>query len=349
LTLSILGPNRALTLMPAIPEIIYIDARVRGLPTTHRILAGYPDVQTELITDVGAMRAAGDFVQSKHQWFLTQTPKKWYRACRQKDGTTLIVADFVLNTPYDCSYAETPLLMGRRPFFTVFVNIEEALADLGRRCAATPGHRFRLRCGTLADALAMEPATKLLDTLVPFFAWTPNATLELWTRSHHIDALLNLPHHGRTVVGFSLTPQSIINAEESGTASVEERLDAACALHESGFPLAVAIDPIVQYPGWEDDYHALLTQLFARLPTEAVQHIELSCFHYRRGLANIATARFPQSRIFFGELVPVNGCYRYLRPIRQQVYDLLEHAIHTHAAHMPITITHEHGIDANKS
>ncbi len=330
--------------MPFEPEIIYIDARVRGLPSTQRLLSHFPTTQTELIADIHSMQRPDAFARAKQQWLITQTGKKWYHDTTHDNGTLRMVADFITNAPYDCSYSHYPLIHARRPFLTTFVNLEEVLADLGRRCAEQPGRQIIVRCGERGDALALDHVTHASEVLVPFFAWTPNARLELWTRTANIHVIQNLPHHGRTTVIFAMTPQHIIDREERGTATLDERIAAANHLAEQGFRIVCSIDPVIQYAGWEHDYEALVTQIATSIPAHALARIELSCFHYPRGLESQSIERFPESQIFYGELVPVNGCYRYFRPVRQQMYEHLTGIIRIHHAQCPIAITHEHGL-----
>lgn len=328
------------------PDILYIDARVRGLPATQRLLSHFPSAQTELITDISSMHIPDDFARAKRQWLITQTTKKWYHQMTQDNGTMQLSADFITNVPYDCSYSPFTILHARRPFLTLFVNLEEVLADLGRRCAEQPGRQIVVRCGERGDALALDHVTHASEVLVPFFAWTPNARLELWTRTANIGHIRSLPHHGRTTITFAVTPQCIIDREERDTASLADRLAAAHTLAEQGFRVAYSIDPVIQYDGWEADYEALIDAICTHTPTQSLARIELSCFHYPRGLATQSMERFPDSRIFYGELVPVNGCYRYFRPVRQHIYEHLSHAIRQRAEHCPITITNEHGMMA---
>ncbi len=325
-----------------VPDILYIDARVRGLPATQRILSRLPNVHSELILDLKSLYADSDFVKAKRQWLLTQSGKRWYRQIHQQGETVLMNADFVLNTPYDCSYSPLPIVIARAPFLTIVVNVEEALADLARRCASDPQRHFVVRCGELGDALALDHITHYSEALIPFFTYTANASLELWTRTDNIALIREISHGGRTTVIFAVTPQSIIDREEHGTAALKARLQAAKELAQCGFKIAFSIDPVIHYNGWKQDYDALIDQLWQVVPT--CSQIYLSCFHYPRGLADRAIERFPGSKIFFGELVPVNGCYRYFRPIRQKMYEYLISSIRLRSPQIPLKIVGEHGL-----
>lgn len=325
------------------PDIVYIDTRVRGLPTTQRILQALPQVPTELIGNLRALTVPADVAVARRRWLLTMTNKGWLRPVAHNDSTVWLAADLVTNTPYDCSFSHLPKRVAN-PCLSVCVNVEEVMAELGRRCGASPGQKFVVRCGELGDALAIDPVTRFSQLLVPFFAWTPNAYLELLTRTANVQVLLQQePKHHTTIV-MAVTPPSVITQEERGTATLAARLAAAQAVVERGYRLCLSIDPIIFYDGWEADYTELIHTIFASLAPEQIDRIELSCFHYPRGLAALVPPRFPATRIFYGELVPVNGCYRYFRPVRQQMYATLERVIREASAATHIRVIQEHGL-----
>lgn len=326
------------------PEIVYIDARVRGLPVTQFILSQLSDVATEVIPDLRTLQAPAEMYQAKSRWVLTQAPKPLAHVVGHDDETLYLEADFVTNTPYECSYSPLPLHSEQRPFLTIFVNVESALAEIGQRAASLSSQQMVVRSGTYGDSLVLDHVTRFTASLIPFFAYTPNAQLELWTRSANIAHLLNLEHRGRTSVVFAVTPEPLIASEERGTALLYERLAAARCLADHGYPIVFSIDPIIQCDDWEILYDTLIDQLFTHVPTASLARIELSCLHYPRGLADQAGARFPDSRIFLGELVPVNGSYRYFRPVRQQMYDHLRESIYRRSEQLPVRIIQEHGI-----
>lgn len=328
---------------PLQPDIVYIDTRARGLPTTQRILQALPQAPTELIGNLRSLTLPSDLAVGRRRWLLSLAGKPWLRPLHHTESTVWFGADFVTNTPYDCSFSHLPRRL-TNPYVTIFVNIEEVLAELGRKCGASPGQKFVVRCGALGDALALDPITKFSQIMVPFFAWTPNAYLELVTRTANIAELLLLEPKQHTTVVMLLTPPNIIRREEQGTASLDERLAAAQAVLGKGYRLRISIDPILHSAEWEAEYDELLRTLFAAIPAAQIDGIELSCFHYPRGLTQLVPPRFPDTHIFFGELVPVNGCYRYFRPVRQQMYAHLEARIRSYSDAIPLHIVQEHGL-----
>lgn len=346
------------------PDIIYIDAVVRGLPATQQLLAQLGTTTAELIDDLTTLVYPDDTASAKRRWALTEAPKPWFRplaACLPAEGpppatdtgaesqsptptTVRWCTDFVLNAPYECSYFPFPNAKIRRPILSVHVNLDEMLTDFTRRASRAVDQQFVLRCGDAGDALAIDHHTRFAARLIPCFAWTRHARLELWTRTANVQHLVGLEHRGQTTVVLAVAPDDFIRHNERGTAPLADRLAAARTLADAGYGIIFSLDPIVQSPDWEAQYDTLIDQLLQAVPTRALQEIELSCLHYPRGYAPQGQQRFPETQIYFGELVPVNGCYRYFRPVRQQMYAHLTAAIRHRTSTLPVTITREHGL-----
>ncbi len=65
----------------------------------------------------------------------------------------------------------------------------------------------------------------------------------------------------------------------------------------------------------------LTQQLLARIDTKRIAWISLGGFRYPPQLKGIARERFPEARIFLGELFPGrDGKFRYLKEIRIEMY-----------------------------
>lgn len=310
------------------PNVIYIDAAVRDLFHTRRICEQLAPTPAEIIEYLQWLQYPADFSEAKRRWLLTQSSRQWLKALpAMGDGIIRLGADLVINTPYDCSYCPLRVQLGGKPIVSIITDVELVIAELARRFAKSPQQQFRLRMGLSGDALALDDITRFSQVLVPFFALMPNATLELRTRTDNVGHLLQLGHQGHTVISFAINPRVLITGEERGTASLLERLIAARRCINAGYRVAFAIDPIIRCHGWERLYEELLDELFTHIPPESCDAIDLACLHYPRGLPAATTPTFPGSQVFLGEFVPVNGEYRYFRPIRDEIYRWFSNAL----------------------
>jgi spore photoproduct lyase len=113
----------------------------------------------------------------------------------------------------------------------------------------------------------------------------------------------------------------MIEEEETRTAPLEERMDAAKKCQEKGYPIGFHFDPIIYHEGWEKGYQETILSLFKRIDPKRVIWISLGGFRYPPQLKAIAKERFPNTRIFLGELFPGrDGKFRYLKEIRVEMY-----------------------------
>jgi spore photoproduct lyase len=157
--------------------------------------------------------------------------------------------------------------------------------------------------------------------LVPFFSGKKNGVLELKTKSAEVARLLPLTHRGRTILAWSLNPLEIIKTEEKRTASLKDRIEAAKACQGRGYPVGFHFDPMIHYKDWEKGYQETVSDLFSRVDSKGVVWISLGGFRYPPQLKNIAKERFPETRVFLGELFPGRDAkFRYLEEIRIEMY-----------------------------
>jgi len=136
-----------------------------------------------------------------------------------------------------------------------------------------------------------------------------------------VDVLLRFTGKKKSVIAWSLAPRIIQKEQELRTSPIEERIRAARLCQEAGYPVAFHFDPIILYPGWEEDYQKLIGELFQTVDPKGVIWISLGTFRLPRPLPGIIRKRFPQNWILTGELLPAeDGKLRYLKPLRVKVY-----------------------------
>lgn len=263
----------------------------------------------------------------KEELLVYRFPGRFISSCPGSDGMVCcayFVINFGVGCLFDCHYCYLQSFMNN-PLMTLFGNVEDLFAEIDER---TRGKNFQFRIGTgeYTDSLALEPLTGMSALLVQYFAEHPNATLELKTKSSHVDSLLSLNHRGRTVISWSLNPQVLIDAVEPGTASLAERLAAAGRAQAAGYRLAFHLDPLIYFPDWEREYHDLIDQLFAVVHPDSVAWISTGSFRYTRELKETIQARFPDDRLTReGEMVQAaDGKSRYFKTIRQEMFSSIK-------------------------
>jgi spore photoproduct lyase len=230
------------------------------------------------------------------------------------------VINAITNCPMDCSYC---VLQGylNNPLLTLYSNWDDLLQEIESFLSTNSQAFLRLGTGELSDSLALDPIFPLSQFLIPFFAERENGILELKTKSANVASLLHLNHREKTIFSWSFTPATIIREEELRTATFQERMGAAKKCQERGYPIGFHFDPIIYFEGWEEEYQKIINSLFQQIDVKRVIWISLGGFRYPPGLKSIAKERFPNTRIFLGELFPgKDGKFRYLKEIRVAMY-----------------------------
>jgi len=302
------------------PKLVLVNEDSLRDAAAREILSRLSGVKTRIVRadnmDEGALN-------SKDTIFLTRRQGKFLKPC-QGGGAEMCcnyyVAGYAWNCHLDCTYC---VLQGylSDPALIIATNIEDYLDEIGETLRARQNEIFRVGTGELADSLALDAITYYTKHIVPFFSKLPNGFLELKTKSVEIANLEGLNHCGHTVVSWSLNSKKISASEEKLSATLSERLAAAAQCAKWGYRLGFHFDPLVYYPGWEDDYSEVTRELFSAINPENIAWISLGALRFTPHLGEIIRRRHPESALPYGEFVPGHhGKLRYFRPLREEMY-----------------------------
>jgi len=179
----------------------------------------------------------------------------------------------------------------------------------------------RVGTGEFTDSLIWEQWTDLSARLVSTFARQASAVLELKTKTTAVSGLCELRHNRKTIVAWSLNTPYVIESQERGTASLDDRLTAAALCAFRGYPIAFHFDPMIIYEGCESDYCDVVVRMISAVSPENIVWISLGSFRFMPGLKSIIQKRFPESKVVYGEFVPGrDGKMRYFKPLRLALY-----------------------------
>ncbi|MFE3583599.1 spore photoproduct lyase family protein [Streptomyces vinaceus] len=173
-----------------------------------------------------------------------------------------------------CAYCYVPRRKGYANPITVFTNIEQIIAHLGRHVARQGLKREPNQCDATAwvydigenndcsvDALICENTADLVRA----FARWPTAKASFATKFVNPDLLL-LDPRGRTRVRFSVMPPQDSRLLDIRTSPVEQRITAAADFLEAGYEVHFNLSPVVVRPGWKEDWGQLLRHMDDVLP-----------------------------------------------------------------------------------
>jgi len=172
--------------------------------------------------------------------------------------------------PYYCTYCYLAFVYRKyTPFIKININYNTMFSQI-RKTLANSNGKISFNMGEMLDSLALDHITNLTTMLIPFFSGLPRGFLMLLTKSSNIDNLLTVQPNYQTVISWSLNSQQIIETHELGTASVDERVQAAKLCQEHGYRIRFRIDPGILYPNWQDGYADLIRKTLTLVRPENI-------------------------------------------------------------------------------
>ncbi|MBW1894454.1 MAG: DNA photolyase [Deltaproteobacteria bacterium] len=222
----------------------------------------------------------------------------------------------------DCSYCILQAYF-HPPILQYFVNHDDLMEELESHFSENAISRTISRIGTgeFTDSLIWEPFSDLTKTLVLKFSQQTKAVLELKTKTINVKKLEKLHHNRKTILAWSLNTDRVVKSEERKTSSLKKRLEAAAMCESWGYPLAFHFDPLVIYDRCENDYRAIIRQIFTHVSAENIVWISLGTFRFMPELKQIIRKRFPESKIIYGEFIQgLDRKMRYFKPLRIALY-----------------------------
>jgi spore photoproduct lyase len=313
-------------MQPYYPEELIVERGSERSPIFAHLRHALPLVPLTIVEDATARAAASPSRPGteKNKLWLTRHKGDFLKKCPGSEGRVCcnyFVINFASNCPMDCSYCYLQEYLADNPQLRVFSNVDDLLGETDELLRNHRRFHFRIGTGEITDSLALDPITGICRELIPFFAEQPNVLLELKTKSDCVEGLLQFDPKDRVVVSWSMNPQRVIDLEEHGTASLDERLRAARRCQDAGYRLGFHFDPMVEYQGWERDYESLVDRLSGAVEWRRVAWMSMGVLRNTPGLKRLMRNRVPRSQLLTGEQVLCSdGKLRYFQPQRVAMY-----------------------------
>jgi spore photoproduct lyase len=333
-----------------IPEIIYVEEDAENTPLLHNFEKYFPQTPVKKIKKTSDYLKENPFVLSdlkKPLVFLVHQKWDMIKPCpctKNHYNCGYWIFNLGFGCPFDCSYcflqhySNFPGILlpaNIADFFKKFESLEKRLTK-----------KIRIGTGEFCDSLALDHVTRYSEQLIPYFS-QKNVLFELKTKSDNIGNILKIRSSPNIIISWSLNPSTLVDSEEQGAATLEERFIAAQKVQKAGYRVAFHFDPIIACQDWRPLYENLINQLYERLKPPFAW-ISLGTLRCHRSLKAISQKRFPQSMIFYGELLLAKDKkLRYSSALRQNIYREIYRSIIKHDEKTPIYLCMEDKVNWN--
>lgn len=231
------------------------------------------------------------------------------RCCR------LRTLDAVLNCAYDCSYCSIQGFL-REEGVLFHRDLKKELAKL----ELDPQKNYHIGTGQSSDSLVWGNKHGILEALLDFCRDNPNVILELKSKSANIDYLLEQDLPENLLVTWSLNPQVIIQAEEIGTASLDQRLDAAKKMMKKGTLIGFHFHPIIPYQDWKEDYADLASRVLQDFTAERTAMVSLGTLTYTKAVLRKIRCRPLYSKVLQMPMEEIAGKFSYPLTVKKEIF-----------------------------
>jgi hypothetical protein len=183
------------------------------------------------------------------------------------------------------------------------------------------------------DFLAVDHLTNNSAFLMSMVQKYPRFKFTIRSRSSNVEGFLRYDGHDRARFNITLSPDYVIKEFEHGTATLDERIDAARKIQEAkGYALSLVVEPILTYENYLDDYKRLIRKALTELDPGRVEKIVLGSARYTDQLKGMARMHFPGTKLFdpTHQLVPPtkpDTKIRYDPEVRKNLYSTLVNEI----------------------
>jgi len=232
--------------------------------------------------------------------------------------------------PYDCSYCYLQLTFRMAPYTRQYLNLEDLWVEL-KRLNKKITKPILLNTGELADPLAVDHITGLVNEVISEMSKYENLQLLFLTKSANVDHLQPVDN-GPVVFSVSLTTPENAREFEHGTPEPYDRIEALHKAKKKGYRRRCRIDPIICASNdWEADYRQLIEVLLKRT---RVEMITLGQPRFHPPLLSLVRKRYPEAGRVLSRLPAWHGMEKFLAGgsrDRIQVYRKISSMIDEHS------------------
>jgi DNA repair photolyase len=181
-----------------------------------------------------------------------------------------------------------------------------------------------------SDVLGLDHITNTLDELMQLIQKDPEFRIRFRTKAANIHNPLKYDGKNQVKITFGLNTEFVINKYEKGTASLEERIAAIKALMQrGGYEIDLAIEPIIKFKGYEDDYRDLIKKIKREIDLSQISKIKVGTVRYKTRLKNYIKNVHPTSSLItrnqqLCEPEPGDKRWRYSKEERLKIYQVIK-------------------------
>lgn len=222
------------------------------------------------------------------------------------------------------------LTMGIKITLAQTAELKKAIADYYAKNSKSP---LKINISEYSDVLGLDHITNQMDELMKLAHNDPEFYIKFRTKTANIHNLLNYNGQNKVQVTFSINTPYVTNKYEKGVSTLEEMIAAINALmQKGGYEILLAIEPIIKYKDYEEDYRALIKKIKMEIDLSQVSKIKVGTVRYQTKMINYINNVHPNSGLLSRNqklVEPEQGDkrWRYSKEERMKIYSIIKNEL----------------------
>ena len=227
----------------------------------------------------------------------------------------LMTIDAVQGCSFGCSYCSI------QTFYTDGkVSIDKNLADKLDNISLDPNRKYHIGSGQSSDSLILGNRGGIIDAQLNFARKNPNIIFEFKTKSNNVSYLLKTDVPKNVFVCWSLNPQVFIDNEEHGTASLDQRIDAASKLSSKGVLVGFHFHPIVYFEGYHNAYRDITHKIKSMFSPSDIAMISMGTLTFIKPAIKQLRMSGLKSKVLQIPMFDAVGKSSYTKEIKEEIF-----------------------------
>ncbi len=223
--------------------------------------------------------------------------------------------DAAINCGFGCSYCTIQSFYDEGRIF-LHSDLKEHLTQL----QLDPEKTYHIGTGQSSDSLMWGNKGDLLKHLFDFARHNPNVILELKTKSANTGYLLENRPPANVLATWTLNSRQVIEHEEHGTASLDERINAARRCADAGILVGFHFHPMIRHQGWQEAYSKVFQLLLEKFSPEEVALTSIGTLTYIKPVIRAIRERGEHTQVLRLPLEETAGKYSYPFTIKKELF-----------------------------
>ena len=205
---------------------------------------------------------------------------------------------------------------------------EKVLRNLPKYYRENERFPLWINIGEYTDILGTDHLTGNMNDILGWMEEDKELRVKFRTKAPYLKNILKHNNLDRLYVTVDLNTEFAINNYQTNVFSLSDRFKAIKKLMSHGAKVKLAIEPIIFYPGFENDYVKLFKKIERELDLSEMDDIKIGCVRYKTQLMNHIKRSSPGTNLFETEyplIPPIKGDkrWRYAEDDRVKIYSLI--------------------------